>query len=124
MAITTSQPGAPSTTAALPSGPNRARDAVAQSTMSRASPQSSHAPCRTTARARSSPSRRLDAAAKTDATNRPTGVASVNPGLGVASNTPGVASACRARKPAAARNASDTRSSRASLRSRAAVPVA
>ncbi len=64
-----------------------------------------------------------DAAAKSDARSRPTGVAITNPAFGESTSTSGVASACRARKPAAVRNASETRKSRASARRLAASPV-
>jgi hypothetical protein len=60
-----------------------------------------------------------EAAANRLPTTSPMGVASSNPAFGPTS-TPGVASACRPRKPAPAMNASETSSSRASWRRRAA----
>ena len=63
-----------------------------------------------------------DHPANTAATTRPTGVAIVKPWFGPSSSTPGVASAWRVRKPAAARNDSEIRNSRASAR-RSAMPL-
>ncbi len=73
--------------------------------------------------ARCSPRSALEAAANTDATANPMGVAMMKPAFGAASNTPGVTSAWRARNPAAARKARETRNTRASPLRRAAAPV-
>ena len=75
-------------------------------------------------RLRSARCRAAESAASAPASTSPTGVAITKPRFGLSSRTPGVASACRARKPEAARNESETRWTRRSPRRRAATPVA
>jgi hypothetical protein len=113
MAVGASAAGGSLSTPSPPSEP------AAQPAINRISPARIHRiVLRLSARRRSAITAEADASS--DASNKPTGVAMVNPWLGPASRTPGVASACRARKPALASSAKETRNSRASSRVAAA----
>ena len=124
IAMITNGPDARSGVDGSSSGAIPVSDATPQTASSATSPSCSSRAWRMTSIPRPADSSVLEAAANAAATSSPTGVAIAKPAFGPVSRTPGVASACRPRKPAADRNASETRKTRASPRTRAAAPVA
>jgi hypothetical protein len=100
-------------------GGRASRDSTAHATISRARPPRSSHWWRRTPAARAGGRLAEDATANPAPRNSPTGVATAKPVFGPGSSTAGVASACSSRKPALARNVSETSSRRASWRRRA-----